>query len=49
VLAALDWASLTAAGAFVAGAIVGSVATTRLMRALLDYLRAEQRDARKRQ
>jgi len=32
---ATDWANLTVAGAFVAGAVLGALATIRLVRALI--------------
>lgn len=43
---AADWSNLTVASAFVVGAVLGTVATIRLTRALLTYLRDEA--ARKR-
>lgn len=42
-LAAVDWANLTFAGAFVVGAALGTVATIRVFRYVLDYVRREQR------
>lgn len=42
ILAGADWSNLTVATAFVLGAILGSVATVRLTRALLDYLRRDR-------
>lgn len=33
-----DWANLTVAGAFVVGALVGAVATLRLVKVLAAYL-----------
>jgi len=43
VYGAVEWSNLTVAGAFLVGAILGTVATIRIMRYLLDYLR-RQRD-----
>ena len=43
-LGATDWSNLTIAGAFVVGAIAGTVATIRVLRSLLEYLRNERRD-----
>lgn len=42
-LAAVDWSALELAGAFVVGAIGGTIATIRLLRYLLDYLRSERK------
>ena len=41
-LADIDWSNMQVAGAFVLGAVLGTVATIRLTRFLLDYLRREQ-------
>ena len=43
ILAGVDWSNLTVAAAFVLGAILGTVATIRLTRTLLEYLKREQR------
>jgi hypothetical protein len=42
--AAIEWSNLTTAGAFVVGAILGTIATIRVTRYVLEYLRREQRD-----
>jgi hypothetical protein len=44
-LAATDWSSLTHAGAFVVGAVAGSVATIRVMRHVLGYVRKDSDSA----
>jgi hypothetical protein len=41
VLAAVDWENLVPAGAFVVGAALGSIATIRVMRNILGYVRAD--------
>ena len=41
-LGAVDWTNLTVAGAFVVGAVAGTIATIRVLRYLLSYLRREQ-------
>lgn len=41
---AVAWSDLTVAAAFVVGAIVGTVATIRLTRYLLDFLRHERKN-----
>jgi len=41
----MTWSDAAIAGAFVLGAIGGTVATIRITRALLGYLRAEQQRA----
>ena len=41
-LAAVDWTNLTIAGAFVVGVLGGTIATIRVTRYLLGYLRREQ-------
>jgi hypothetical protein len=41
VLGATEWASLTLAGAFIAGAALGTVATIRVMRHVLGYVRGD--------
>lgn len=43
-VAAVDWSSLTVAGAFVLGAVVATVAVLRLVRSVAAVLRAEMRD-----
>jgi hypothetical protein len=43
VTAAVDWASLHVAGAFVLGAVLGTVATIRIMRAVALVIRTERR------
>jgi uncharacterized membrane protein len=43
----VDWANLTVAGAFVVGVIAGTIATIRVLRYLLSYLRREQDDPRR--
>lgn len=41
---AADWSNLTVAGAFIVGAIAGAVATARVIRLAIDWLRRD-RDA----
>jgi hypothetical protein len=41
VFGATDWANLTHAGAFVVGAALGVVATIRVMRHVLGYVRRD--------
>ena len=41
-LAATDWTNAQLAGAFVIGAVAATVATVRIMRYLLEYLRRER-------
>lgn len=41
---AVAWSELTIAAAFILGAVSGTVATIRLMRFLLDYLRDERKN-----
>lgn len=43
-MVATDWSNLEIAGAFIAGAVAGVVATIRVTRALLTYLRREQNE-----
>ena len=38
----VEWSNLTVAGAFVVGVIAGTIATIRVLRYLLSYLRREQ-------
>lgn len=40
---AIDWSNLTVAAAFLVGAALGSVATIRIMRHLMEYLRKERK------
>jgi hypothetical protein len=42
VIYAHDWSSLTVAGAFIIGAVAGTIATIRLTRYLLDYLKRDR-------
>ena len=44
ILAAVDWANLAPVGAFVAGAVLATIATIRITRYLLEYLRKERDD-----
>ena len=41
IYAGVDWSNLTVAAAFILGALLGTVATIRLTRALLEYLRRD--------
>jgi hypothetical protein len=41
IAAGTEWASLTHAGAFVVGVALGAVATIRVMRHVLGYVRRE--------
>ena len=40
--AATDWSNLTVAGAFLVGAVLGTIGTIRILRYLLEYLRNER-------
>lgn len=40
-IVAVDWHEVDLAGAFVFGAVVGTIATIRLTRFLLEYLRRD--------
>jgi len=42
VLAAVDWSNLAVAGGFIVGVVAGTIATIRVMRYVLDYLRHER-------
>lgn len=42
------WSNLTVAGAFIVGAVLGAVATLRLVRAMLSTLDVELRPRRRR-
>jgi len=37
-MGAVDWSNIVPAGAFIAGAVLGSLATIRVMRWVLDYI-----------
>jgi hypothetical protein len=39
VLAEVDWSSIQVAGAFGLGAVLGTIATIRIFRYVLDYLK----------
>jgi hypothetical protein len=41
VLGAVDWENLVPAGAFVVGVALGTIATIRVMRHVLGYVRAD--------
>ena len=41
-LASIDWANLTTVGAFVVGVAAGTIATIRVFRYVLDYVRHER-------
>ena len=43
---AVDWGSLPVAGAFVLGAVLATVATIRIMRAVATVIRTERRKDR---
>jgi hypothetical protein len=47
VFAAVDWASLHVAGAFILGAVFATVATIRVMRAVAGLLASELRRQRR--
>ena len=40
--AAVDWANLTVAAAFIVGAVAGAVGAIRVMRHVLGYMRREE-------
>jgi hypothetical protein len=42
ILAAVDWANVTVAGAFIVGVVGGTIATIRVFRYALDYLRRDR-------
>jgi uncharacterized membrane protein len=44
VFGAVEWSNLTVAGAFLVGAVLGTIGTIRILRYLLDYLRNERDD-----
>ena len=41
---AVDWTNLSLAGGFVVGAVAGTIATIRVFRYVLEYLRRDQRE-----
>jgi hypothetical protein len=46
VLGAIDWANLTVAGAFIAGAGLATLATIRVMRAVISTFEGSRRQRR---
>jgi len=44
IVAAVEWSNLTVAGAFVVGILAGAIATIRITRHVLEYLRRERED-----
>ena len=42
--AAVEWSNLTLAGGFVVGVIAGTIATIRVFRYVLEYVRRDQRE-----
>jgi hypothetical protein len=42
IVAGVDWTNLNVAAAFILGAVLGTVATIRLTRTLLEYLKRDR-------
>ena len=42
--AAIEWSNLAVAGGFVVGVVAGTIATIRVFRYVLDYVRRDRED-----